>query len=264
MKVLIFDTAQQAADAVADKLIKQVSSNPTCTLGLATGGTVKPVYQQMVRACLSGDISFQGVRTFNLDEYVALPVQHPLSYHSYMAEHLFKPCDFQAENSHIPNGNAADLNEEAARYEGAISDCGGIDCQLLGIGENGHIGFNEPTSSLASLTRIKTLAPSTVEVNSRYFTGVEDVPRQCITMGIATILRAKEIALLAVGKRKADAVRDMIEGPIAAMCPASALQLHRHAEIYLDAEAASDLELLDYYKSIHPCVTSSSENAIWG
>lgn len=253
MKVLIFDTAQQAAEAVADKLIKQVLSHPTCTLGLATGGTANPVYEKLVRSYLAGDVSFKSVRTFNLDEYVALPFAHPLSYHTYMAEHLFEPCDFQAENTHIPNGNAPDLAKEAERYEKAITTCGGIDCQFLGIGENGHIGFNEPTSSLASLTRVKTLAPSTVEANSRYFDSPADVPRLCITMGIATILRANEIALLAVGERKSEAVSKMIEGPLAAMCPASALQLHRNTEIFLDSEAACRLELLDYYKTIHPC-----------
>ncbi|MCL4162894.1 UNVERIFIED_CONTAM: hypothetical protein GTU68_051321, partial [Idotea baltica] len=223
------------------------------TLGLATGGTANPVYEKLVRAHLAGDISFKGVRTFNLDEYVALPIEHPLSYHTYMAEHLFEPCDFQPDNTHIPNGNAPDLAKEANQYESAISDCGGVDFQFLGIGENGHIGFNEPTSSLASLTRVKTLAPSTVEANSRYFDSAADVPRLCITMGIGTILRADKIALLAVGERKSAAVRKMIEGPVAAMCPASALQLHRNTDIYLDSEAACRLELLGYYKSIHPC-----------
>lgn len=256
MRVLIFDTKQQAADAFADKLIQHISSNPNCTLGMATGGTMVPVYQRMVDAGSSGNITYSGIRTFNLDEYVALPIEHPLSYHTYMAEHLFERCDFQPENTNIPNGNANELTEEAVRYECAISDVGGIDYQLLGIGENGHIGFNEPTSSLGSRTRTKTLAPSTVEANARYFDRPEDVPRLCITMGIATILQARNIALLAVGEHKAAAIRSMIEGPVSAMCPASALQLHQQVDIYLDSNAAQHLELLEYYKSVHPCGAS--------
>lgn len=252
MKVLVFEHAQQAAEAVADRLVERVLDKPDCTLGLATGGTVEPVYQHMFRMYQAGNVSFSNVRTFNLDEYAALPVEHELSYHSYMARHLFGPCDFDMAKTSIPDGNATDLAEEARRYEAAISDCG-IDFQLLGIGENGHIGFNEPTSSLASLTRVKTLAPSTVKANSRYFERPEDVPRLSLTMGIATILRAEEIALLAIGERKAGAVRNMVEGPLSAMCPASALQLHRNVAIYLDPDAASMLELLDYYKSVHPC-----------
>ena len=221
MKVLVFEHAQQAAEAVANRLVERVLLRQNCTLGLATGGTVEPVYQHMFRMYEAGKVSFSKVRSFNLDEYVALPVEHELSYHSYMARHLFEPCDFDMAKTNIPDGNAADLAEEARRYETAISDGGGIDFQLLGIGENGHIGFNEPTSSLS--------------------------------MGIATILRADEIALLATGERKARAVRNMVEGPLSAMCPASALQLHRNVAIYLDPDAASMLELLDYYKSVHPC-----------
>tara|TARA_R110002124_G_scaffold132734_1_gene295291 strand:+ start:264 stop:1043 length:780 start_codon:yes stop_codon:yes gene_type:complete len=253
MKVLVFEHAQQAAEAVANRLVERVLLRQNCTLGLATGGTVEPVYQHMFRMYEAGKVSFSKVRSFNLDEYVALPVEHELSYHSYMARHLFEPCDFDMAKTNIPDGNAADLAEEARRYETAISDGGGIDFQLLGIGENGHIGFNEPTSSLSSLTRLKTLAPSTVKANSRYFERPEDVPRLSLTMGIATILRADEIALLATGERKARAVRNMVEGPLSAMCPASALQLHRNVAIYLDPDAASMLELLDYYKSVHPC-----------
>jgi len=252
MKVLIFDTAKQAVAAVAARLIGTLNSKPECILGLATGGTLEPVYETLVRKYRAGEVSFSRTRTFNLDEYVGLAPTHPMSYHVYMAKHLFDRSDFQPSITNIPIGNAPNPAAEAARYEALIQQCGGVDFQLLGIGENGHIGFNEPTSSLSSVTRLKTLAPDTVLANSRYFEHYDDVPRVAITMGIATILSANRIALIATGGKKAGAVRNMIEGPLTAMCPASALQNHQNAEVFLDARAAMKLSLRDYYEFVHP------------
>lgn len=252
MKVLIFDTTDAAVQAVADRLLGEIRMNPGVVLGLATGGTVEPVYERMVNSFESGEISFAGVRTFNLDEYVGLSGDHPMSYHTYMNRHLFSRTDFAAYNVNIPRGDVPDPTAEAGWYEAEISRHGGVDCQLLGIGENGHIGFNEPTSSLSSVTRIKTLAPETVSANSRFFDRVEDVPTTSITAGIATILRSRKVALLATGEKKSHAVAKMIEGPLSAICPASALQLHPLTEIYLDVAAASELTLHDYYQAVHP------------
>lgn len=252
MKVLIHSSAKAAVAAVANRLVEKVIAEPACVLGLATGGTAEPVYDVMVQRYEQKKVSYAKVRTFNLDEYVGLSPDHPMSYHHFMEKHLFGRTDIRKSNTSIPLGSAASPDEEAKRYEAQIKQCGGIDCQLLGIGENGHIGFNEPISSLSSTVRVKTLAPETVRANSRYFQRVEDVPRRSITMGIGTILCAREIVLLATGKNKSNAVAKMIEGPLSARCPASALQLHPFAEIYLDASAASQLTLQDYYEAVHP------------
>jgi len=252
MKVLIHDSAEAAVAAIANRIVEKVIAKPACVLGLATGGTVEPVYDAMVQKYDQQKVSYSRIRTFNLDEYVGLSPDHPMSYHHFMEKHLFGRTDISASNTSIPFGNAANPAEEAKRYEAEIKRCGGIDCQLLGVGENGHIGFNEPTSSLSSTVRIKTLAPETVRANSRYFQRIEDVPRLSITMGIGTILCAREIVLIATGDNKSKAVLEMIEGPLSARCPASALQLHPHAEIYLDAAAASQLTLRDYYEAVHP------------
>lgn len=252
MKVLIFPTKMASIKAVAARILHETAAKPDCTLGFATGGTVEPVYEDIVRRYRAGGLSFAKVKCFNLDEYVGLSPDHEMSYHAYMARHLFKHTDFQTDNINIPFGNTPDPAVEALRYEALINDIGGIDCQLLGIGENGHIGFNEPSSSLGSTTRLKTLTPGTVSANSRYFENIEHVPKVSITMGIATILRARSIILLANGHKKSAAVRDMVEGPVSAMCPASALQFHPETEVYLDQESASELQLLDYYQAVHP------------
>lgn len=252
MKVLIHDSAEAAIAAIANRIVEKVIAKPTCVLGLATGGTVEPVYEALVQKHEQQNVSYSRIRTFNLDEYVGLSPDHPMSYHHFMEKHLFGRTDIKSENTSIPFGNAINPNEEARRYEAAIKQCGGIDCQLLGIGENGHIGFNEPTSSLSSTVRIKTLAPETVRANSRYFKDIAEVPRLSITMGIGTILCAREIVLIAIGDNKSKAALEMIEGPLSARCPASALQLHPHAEVYLDEAAASQLTLRDYYEAVHP------------
>ena len=252
MRVLIHPTAESAVDCVAGLMIEQVRHAPTSVLGLATGGTMEAVYARLIAAHRAGAISFAQASSFNLDEYVGLPPDHPCSYWHYMRAHLFGQVDFPTGATALPRGDAPDPTVEAARYEAAIVAAGDIDFQLLGLGANGHIGFNEPTSSLSSLTRIKTLTRSTREANGRFFDRSEDVPRLAITMGIGTILRSKEVVLLAYGEGKAAAAAAMIEGPLSAACPASALQLHRKVTVVLDEAAASSLTLRDYYEAVHP------------
>jgi glucosamine-6-phosphate deaminase len=252
MRVLIHATPELAADCVAGLMVERLAAQPAAVLGLATGGTMEAVYARLIAAYRAGQVSFARARSFNLDEYVGLAPDHPCSYWHYMREYLFSQVDFAAGATHLPRGDAADAEAEAARYEAEIVAAGDIGLQLLGLGFNGHIGFNEPTSSLSSLTRIKTLTASTRQANARFFERFEDVPRLAITMGIGTILRAGEVLLLAYGAGKADAVAAMIEGPLAASCPASALQLHRKVTVVLDEAAAGRLALRDYYEAVHP------------
>nr|WP_280517814.1 glucosamine-6-phosphate deaminase [Falsirhodobacter halotolerans] len=249
---MICGGAETAAGRAADLVAARLRRAPATTLGLATGGTMEAVYAALIARHRAGDCGFAAARSFNLDEYVGLAPDHPCSYWRYMREHLFGHVDFAPDRTHLPQGDAPDPQAEADRYEAAIRAAGDIGLQLLGIGANGHIGFNEPTSSLASLTRVKTLARATRAANARFFSGSEDVPRLAITMGIATILRAEEVVLLAVGEAKAEAVARMIEGPVSAFCPASALQTHRRVTVILDDAAAGQLALRDYYEDIHP------------
>ena len=211
-----------------------------------------PLYATLAERCRSGLVSFARARTFNLDEYVGVGPDHPCSFHRYMADAFFGTTDIDPRQAHLPRGDAPDPDAEAARYEARIVEAGGIDLQLLGIGRNGHIGFNEPTSSLGSRTRTKTLTESTRAANRSFFDRDEDVPRFAITMGIATILDARACLMLATGPAKAEAVAAMIEGPVSAYCPASALQLHPKVTVVLDKAAAGRLRLADYYHHVHP------------
>ncbi|MGO4852424.1 glucosamine-6-phosphate deaminase [Phaeovulum sp. W22_SRMD_FR3] len=251
MKVLILATPEAAVAKAASLTAETLRAKPRAVLGLATGGTMLPLYARL-RALHAAGLSFAGVTSFNLDEYVGLGPDHPASYHVYMRSALFEHIDIDPARCHLPRGDAADPQAEAQAYEARIAAAGGIDLQLLGIGRNGHIGFNEPTSSLGSPTRVKTLTESTRDANRPYFTDADTVPRFAITMGVATILAARHCLLLATGAEKAEAVAAMIEGPLAALCPASALQLHPRATIVLDAAAASALQLQDYYHHVHP------------
>lgn len=249
MKILIFPDAATASAQTARRIVTLLRQQSHAVLGLATGGTMKPVYAALCQELAPGPVAFT---SFNLDEYVGLPADHPQSYAHYMRAALFNPLRLPAGRGHLPRGDAPDPAEEAARYEAAIAAAGGIDLQLLGLGTNGHIGFNEPTSSLGSRTRVKTLTRKTVTDNARFFNPDEQVPRLAITMGIGTILDAREILLLATGVAKAGAVARMIEGPLTAVCPASALQLHPRTTILIDAAAATNLKLRDYYETAHP------------
>ncbi|ARO13862.1 glucosamine-6-phosphate deaminase [Ketogulonicigenium robustum] len=251
MKVLILETTADAEARAAGIIAETVKAKPSAVLGLATGGTMLPLYAALRRMHTDEGLSFAQVTTFNLDEYVGLAPSHPASYHHYMRDVLFDHIDIDLANTHLPRGDAADPIAEADAYEALIASAGGIDLQLLGIGRNGHIGFNEPTSSLSSRTRIKTLTESTHAANRPYFAEGEALPKYALTMGIGSILAARHCVLLATGAAKADVVAAMIEGPLAAVCPASALQLHPCATIVLDRAAASTLNLTSYYHLVH-------------
>lgn len=247
MKVVILPSEHQVADYAADLIQAQLSAKPDAVLGLATGSTPVALYQELIRRHEAGVLSFFAVSTYNLDEYLGLDPAHPQSYRSFMQDKLFDHVDIKPQNTHLPPNDEAGALTAGERYEAQIRQAGGIDLQVLGIGRNGHIGFNEPTSSLASRTRVKSLTETTVTDNKRFFSPDEFQPYLAVTMGIQTILDTHSVVLLATGEGKARAVRDMIEGPLSAMCPASALQMHPKATVVLDQAAASELALQDYY-----------------
>ena len=250
MEVLIFPDAQSLARKSADLVESQIKTFPDSVIGLATGSTPLGLYEELIRRYNEHDLSFAGVKTFNLDEYVGIPAKHPQSYRTFMDENLFNKIDIDASNTHVPDGMAENPLEVGPAYEKMIEEAGGIDLQVLGIGTDGHIGFNEPTSSLGSITRVKTLTRHTIEDNSRFFKSDEFQPKLAITMGIKTILDARRILLLACGENKAEAIRDMVEGPLSAFCPASALQFHQRTTVLIDESAASKLSLKGYYKFV--------------
>ena len=249
MEVIILEDASAVAKLGAERICELVNKKPDAVLGLATGSTPIAMYRELIRLYQAGRISFKQVRSFNLDEYIGIAPDNPQSYRSFMNRELFDAIDIDPANTHLPGCNA-DQNprQTGADYEHKIGSAGGIDLQILGIGSNGHIGFNEPTSSLSSRTRVKTLTQSTVTDNSRLFNADEFQPHLAMTMGIGTILDSGRTLLLATGEPKAQAVKDAIEGPLSAMCPASALQLHERATFILDQAAASRLTNRDYYQ----------------
>jgi len=252
MKVLIKESPALVIADAAGRLCDRVRRHPSSVLGLATGDTMRPVYQAVVRVHREEGLSFAGIQTFNLDEYVGLSAEDPNAYRQEMESQLFRHTDIPKARTHLPKGDAADPTAEADAYEARIEAAGGIDLQLLGIGENGHIGFNEPASSLGSSTRIKRLSATTMAANRRHFPEGKPYPTHAITAGIGTIMRARSVLLLAMGERKAQAVADMIEGSVSALCPASALQYHPKVTVMLDPAAASKLKLKDFYLDIHP------------
>ena len=245
MEGVILDSPDAVAEYAAATIRSQLQAKPDSTLGLATGNTPLLLYRKLVALYEQGQIDFSRVHTFNLDEYVGISPDNPQSYRSYMQRELFDHVNIESTRTHLP------LLDSGQEYEALIDGLGGIDVQVLGIGENGHIGFNEPTSSLGSRTRVKTLTKSTLDANRSLFGENERQPELAVTMGIATILQSRRILLLATGLRKARAIRNAVEGPLAAMCPASALQLHAKSTIVLDEEAASRLDQADYYKWVH-------------
>ncbi|GED33561.1 glucosamine-6-phosphate deaminase [Brevibacillus centrosporus] len=231
------DMSKQAAKLIAE----EVTRNPKTVLGLATGGTPVGMYRELVSLHQQDGVDFSQAKSFNLDEYVGLPSLHPQSYRTYMNENLFAHINLPEEKTHVPQGDAEDLEAECKRYEQAIAQAGGIDIQVLGIGNNGHIGFNEPGSTKDTTTRVVALTQSTMEANARYFDSIQEVPTQAVSMGIQTILGAKKIILLASGEAKAQAVSQMLEGELTADVPASLLQLHPDVTVIVDEEAASAL-----------------------
>ncbi|MCL5097390.1 MAG: glucosamine-6-phosphate deaminase [Candidatus Omnitrophica bacterium] len=250
MEVIIRPDEDAVAELVARMIAKELRANPHLVLGLATGRTMESVYARLVLMHRQEQLDFSLCRTFNLDEYVGLSPDDPRSYRHWMNRTLFQQVNIDLRNTHLPNGQAADLEAECARYERAISRSGGIDLQLLGIGRDGHIGFNEPLSALRSLTRVKALTPATLAQNAPYFGGVEGMPRRAITMGVGTILECRRCVLLATGPDKAGIVTKAVEGPITAMVSATALQLHPRCTVVVDEEAGSQLQGADYYRWI--------------
>lgn len=244
MEVITRPDAEAAVDLVARLIADRLRARPDLVLGLATGRTMERVYARLV----TSGVTFRQCRTFNLDEYIGLPASDPNSYRRYMQAHLFEHVDIDPANTYLPDGCASDVKRAAAAYEEAIAAAGGIDLQLLGIGEAGHIGFNEPLSALMSRTRDKTLTPTTRAQNAEMFGGeIDRVPMRALTMGVGTILEARELILLATGPAKAGIVARAVEGPITAMISASAIQIHPNCKVIVDTDAAGELRGRDYY-----------------
>jgi glucosamine-6-phosphate deaminase len=249
VEVVIQRDGDGVASVVADAVDRLVSSKPDAVLGLATGSSPLGVYSDLVRRHRAGTIAFGRTTAFLLDEYIGLPVGHPESYRAFISQHFSDLVDIDPANVHVPDGQASDVEAACAEYEAQIRAAGGIDLQLLGIGADGHLGFNEPTSSLASRTRVKTLTEQTRNDNKRFFGDIDDVPRHVLTQGIGTILDARHLVLIAIGEGKAEPIARAVEGPVASMCPASAIQLHPHATVVIDEAAAAHLTLADYFRA---------------
>ncbi len=239
MVVRTYKDTEAIGEAAAALFAAQVIRKPNAVLGLATGSTPIPTYRKMVQLYKDGAVDFAGVTTYNLDEYVGLDHDHPQSYYYFMMDNLFKGINVPQENIHVLSGTAADPQAECAAYEAAIDAAGGIDLQILGIGRNGHIAFNEPDEAFAPVTHVVNLTPSTIEANTRFFASSDEVPRQALSMGIGSIMKARAIVLIATGADKAEAVKALVKGPVTPSCPASILQLHPCAVIMLDPAAAS-------------------------
>ena len=258
MRVIIESDYQKMSQWAAEHVIERINAfQPTAekpfVLGLPTGSSPEGMYACLVKANKEGRVSFKHVLTFNMDEYVNLPEDHPESYHSFMARNLFDHIDCPKENIHILNGNAPDLEAECRHYEEMIAEAGGIDLFIGGIGPDGHIAFNEPYSSLASRTRVKTLTTDTIIANSRFFEGdVNKVPKLALTVGVATVMDAREVMILVNGHHKARAMKAAVEGPLTQEWTISALQTHRHGIIVCDEAATDELKVgtYKYFKDI--------------
>lgn len=248
MQVVIVESSDEVGLFAARKIAKVIRERTDAVLGLATGSSPLSIYAELSRQVQAGELDCSAVRGFALDEYVGLPPGHPQSYRAVIQNEVVEPLGLDPDLVHVPHGSADDIAAACADYERMIAEVGPIDIQILGIGSNGHIGFNEPTSSFASRTRIKTLAPKTRADNARFFDTPEEVPTHCLTQGLATIHDARELVLVAQGERKAEAVARMVEGPLTSSCPASTLQYHPNATVIVDAPAAAKLELADYYR----------------
>ena len=245
-EIVIVRDKEAAGALVADHIATLIRDNPETVLGLATGSTPLPVYEAL-RSRLEG-VDVSRVRGFALDEYVGIDPAHPESYRSVITREVVEPLGLDPALVRTPDGSALGIEHHGEEYEAAILDAGGIDLQILGIGTDGHIGFNEPGSSFASQTRVKTLTEQTRRDNARFFDSIDDVPMHCITQGLGTILRARHLVLLAFGEGKAAAVAGAVEGPLSASLPGSAIQLHARATVVVDEAAASQLARADYYR----------------
>ncbi len=261
MRVIIVKNYDEMSKKAAGIIKNRLEQKPDLVLGLATGSTPMGLYKELIRLHKEKSVSFAKVRTFNLDEYLGLKPDNDQSYHYFMFENLFKHIDIPRENIYIPDGLTNDPGKFCQWYEEEIEKVGGLDLQVIGIGRDGHIGFNEPGSSLASLTRVKTLDEQTIKDNSRFFEKPEDVPHFAITMGVGTILEAKEILFLANGASKSEIVARAIEGPVTSQVTASILQIHPKAIAILDEEAATSLQRKDYYKYAEEQVRQFEKNS---
>ena len=248
MQVVVCKDASEGAGIVTGEILDALSKKPGLVLGLATGSTPIGVYERLIAAHKKTGVDFSSVHAFNLDEYCELAADHPQSYRTFMQEHLFAEINIPEENIYFPPSEGPGLAEKCLRHEEEIRQAGGIDIQLLGIGSNGHIGFNEPTSSLASRTRIKTLTEKTLRDNSRFYKDPSQQPQVASTLGIGTILDAKRILLQAYGEKKSEAIKASVEGPISSFWPGSALQMHADVTFILDEESAAQLEMIEYFR----------------
>ncbi|WP_029106661.1 glucosamine-6-phosphate deaminase [Mycobacterium sp. URHD0025] len=252
MEVVILADAASIGGVAADAIGALLGRKPDAVLGLATGSSPLAIYDELVARCTAGRISFRQARGFTLDEYVGLPADHPERYRNVIDTVFVSRVDFAPDAVQGPDGLAADIPAACAAYEDAIRDAGGVDLQIVGIGTDGHIAFNEPGSSLASRTRIKTLTRQTRLDNARFFgDDLDAVPTHCLTQGLATIMAARHVILVALGRSKAEAVHRLVEGAVSAMWPATILQHHPHVTVLLDDSAAQRLQLIDYYRETY-------------
>lgn len=248
MRVVIRRTYEEISREAARLVKARLVKKPDLVLGLATGSTPVGMYKELARMCREEGLSFRKVRSFNLDEYYGLEPTHSQSYRYFMNINLFDHIDIDKKNTHVPDGKAVDVEGFCRAYEENIRKAGGIDLQVLGIGGDGHVGFNEPGSSLASRTRLVALDEQTIEDNARFFERKEDVPRAALTMGVATILDTREVIIMANGRKKAEVVARALEGPVTSMVTASCLQMHPRVSVFLDEEAAGALKRIAYYR----------------
>jgi glucosamine-6-phosphate deaminase len=252
MEVIVLPDASAIASVAADAVETLLADRPNTVLGLATGSSPLGTYDELVRRFNRGRVSFGQAKGFTLDEYVGLPADHPASYRTVIDVEFTARVDFPAGAVVGPDGQAADVESACADYECAIRDAGGIDLQILGLGTDGHIAFNEPGSSLASRTRIKTLTEQTRSDNARFFGGnIAEVPTHCLTQGLGTIMEARHVILIAQGEAKATAALHLVEGAVSALWPATILQHHPHVTVLLDPPASSKLQLADYYNFVY-------------
>ncbi|OAB34876.1 glucosamine-6-phosphate deaminase [Paenibacillus macquariensis subsp. defensor] len=239
MNIFTFKTEEDFVQTGANLIASLVQSKPNAVLGLATGSSPIGIYTRLAEMNKKGLVSFSQVSAYNLDEYVGISGDHSQSYKTFMKENLFNHIDIDLQNTHIPNANAEDLEAECKAYDLALEQNGPVDIQILGIGSNGHIGFNEPDDHLYGGTHVIDLMEETLEANARFFASLDEVPKQAITMGVASIMKARQIILLARGAGKAEAVKAALQGPITTQCPASLLQCHPNVIVLLDEEAGS-------------------------
>ncbi|MBU5455686.1 glucosamine-6-phosphate deaminase [Caproiciproducens sp. MSJ-32] len=238
MRLIITKNYDELSKRAAEIIAETIKEKPNAILGLATGSSPVGLYKELIKMYKDGEVDFSNVTTVNLDEYVGLSGEHPQSYRYFMNENLFNHVNINKNNTYVPNGLAEDAEEEGRRYDAKIAELGGTDLQLLGIGNNGHIAFNEPAEELVFGTHLTDLTEDTIKANSRFFNSIEEVPTQAFSMGIGGIMKAKKILLIASGEEKAEAVKAMIEGNITTKLPASLLQLHHDVTVIVDEAAA--------------------------